>query len=84
MVWCSLRFADAIRTDPKLWEVEHDVIMGASKTKTKRVNEWVAANYARGDQPRSTRLIDRRHCGYQGHTRQGSQEGKVETRPAQL
>ena len=49
MIWCSLRFTDAIRTDPRLWISEHDVIMGASRSKTKRVKKWIVANYALGD-----------------------------------
>ena len=39
MIWCSLRFTDAIRTDPHMWQVDGEVIMGACKSKTKSMKE---------------------------------------------
>ena len=49
MIWCSLRFNDAIRTDPHMWQVDGEVIMGACKSKTKSMKKWIIANYALGE-----------------------------------
>ena len=43
MIWCSLRFNDAVRTDPFRWILEDHVIIGTSKTKTKKIKRWIIA-----------------------------------------
>ncbi len=49
MIWCSLRFNDAIRTNVFKWVIEDHVIIGVSKAKRKKIKRWIIANYSLGD-----------------------------------
>ena len=48
LAWTSLRGEDGIRTNPFLVLIQGSVIRGASRTKTRRRQFWVIANYALG------------------------------------
>ena len=50
MIWTSLRFEDAVQTDPRDWVHEEATISGKARQKGGAFRDWILANYSLGDE----------------------------------